>query len=191
MRARRLAATVLVVAVALALTACFPPPQGDDADRAIPDALTPLPELTDPQIVQYCPGYVPQHLGGPISPIDRVYACRADVRIASDGMTTFGPWQVVYRLPHPDRLVAAYGKPDAAARSHAACGSKIVDPLIVWVYRAGSATPYRAPVDGCGAPTAAAAKAYRTASRVAVVGVDTGAPDYKPTLPPRPSPAAP
>jgi hypothetical protein len=191
MRARRLAAVVLAAAVALALTACFPP-KPDDDDDAIPDALTPLPELTDPQIVQYCPGYVPQHLGGPISPIDRVYVCRADVRIASDGATTFGPWQVVYRIPHPSRLIAAYGKPDALARPIGSCGpAQIADPLIIWVYRAGSPTPYRAPVDACGAPTAAAAKAYRTVDRVAVIGVDTGAPGYRPTDPPTPGPVSP
>jgi len=191
MRARRLAAVVLAAAVAVALTACFPPKAEVDPDTAIPDALTPLPELTDPQIVQYCPGYVPQHLGGPISPIDRVYVCRADVRIASDGVSTFGPWQVVYRLRHPDALIAAYGRPDAIAKPRGSCGSVIADPLIIWVYRAGAALPYRAPVDACGAPTAAAAKAYRTASREAVIGVDTGSPGYRPTLPPTPSPEAP
>lgn len=180
----------LAVAVALALTACFPARPSDDG-KAIPDALTPLPELTDPQIVQYCPGYLPQHLGSRISPIDRVYVCRADVRIASDGATTFGPWQVVYRLPHPDRLVAAYARPDATARPPGACGSDIADPLVIWVYRAGAATPYRAPVDGCGAPTPAAAKAYRTADRVPIIGVDTGAPGYQPTLPPSPRPSPP
>jgi hypothetical protein len=189
MRARRPAAAILAVVVALALTACFPM-RASEEGKAIPDALTPLPELTDPQIVQYCPGYLPQHLGGPISPIDRVYVCRADVRIASDGATTYGPWQVVYRLPHPDRLIAAYAGPDATARSRASCGAVIVDPLIIWVYRAGTPTPYRAPVDGCGAPTAAAAKAYRTADRDPVIGVDTGAPDYQPTLPSSPGPSA-
>jgi len=188
-RARRASAAVLAVLAALALTACFPA-RPDDEGRAIPDALTPLPELTDPQIVQYCPGYVPRHLDGPVAPIDPVYVCRADVRIASDGATTFGPWQVVYRLPHPDRLLAAYTAPDAPARAPGSCGARIADALIVWVYRAGSPLPYRAPVDACGAPTEAAARAYRTADRDAVIGVDTGAPTYRPTLPPSPRPSS-
>ncbi|MGN6324709.1 hypothetical protein [Pseudolysinimonas sp.] len=185
MRGRRTAAAILALGVALALTACFPPAPSETG-KAIPGALTVLPELSDPQILQYCPGTVPQHFDGVAAPLDRVYACRADVRIASDGATTHGPWQVVYLLPTPQKLLAAYAQPDAAARPPSACGAQIADPLLVWVDRGGSTTSYHAPVDGCGAPTAAAARAYRTATRIPVIGVDTGSPDYRPTRPSSP-----
>ena len=63
---------------------------------------------------------------------------------------------------------------------------RIVDPLLIWVDRAGGVSAYYAPVDGCGAPTRAATTAYRTADRTIVADVDTGAPGYQPTTPPNP-----
>ena len=147
-----------------------------------------MPEITDPSIVRFCPPMVGAHLDGVVAPIDRVYVCRSDVRFDTDGVSTYGPWQVAYLLPHPGPVLAAYAKPDATARPVAECGDRIVDPLLIWVDRGDDVSAYYAPVDGCGAPTRGAATAYRTADRTIVADVDTGVPGYQPTTPPSPGP---
>lgn len=169
-----------MLGLALGLAACFPARPSREG-LAQPDAVTPLPEITDPRIVAYCPPMVGAHLDAVVSPLDRVYVCRSDVTLATDGITTYGPWQIAYELPHPDALLAAYSAPDARALPSATCGARILDPLIIWVDRGGAVSAYYAPVDGCGAPTRAAATAYRTAQRLVVADVDTGAPGYAPT----------
>jgi len=171
----RAASAVGLVGLALLLTGCFPDPPSQDG-RAIPAAVTPYPEITAPAIVRYCPPMVGAHFGGVVGPLDRVYACRPDVQLATDGITTYGPWQIAYLLPHPDALLRAYAKPNAPAQPPSRCGAVIVDPLMIWVDRAGDYSAYYAPVDGCGAPTSAAARAYRTAERTVVADVDMGAP---------------
>jgi hypothetical protein len=150
--------------------------------------VTPVPEITDPNIVAFCPPMVGAHLDGVVSPVDTVYLCRTGVSLATDGATTYGPWQMAYELPHPEKLLAVYATPDSIALPADQCAPKIVDPLIVWVDRGGTVSAYYAPVDGCGAPIRQAVDAYRRADRLPVAGVDTGAPGYAPTRFPTPGP---
>jgi hypothetical protein len=182
---RRALGLAAAVTLALTLAACFPA-RPSRTGLAQPDAVTPLPEITDPNIVAFCPPMVGAHLDGVVSPVDRVYVCRADVDLDTDGISTYGPWQIAYRIDHPEHLLAAYSVADAVARPSSECGARIVDPLIIWVDRGGAVSAYYAPVDGCGAPIPSAVNAYRTAARIAVADVDTGAPGYAPTPIPTP-----
>lgn len=170
--------------LALLLSGCFPAAPSQDG-LAQPDAVTPYPEITDVTIVRFCPPMVGAHFGGVVGPLDRVYACSTNVSLPSDGITTYGPWQIAYLLPHPRALLRAYAAPNAVARPAGQCGTVIVDPLMVWVDRGGDFTAYYAPVDGCGAPTIAAAKAFHDSRRIVVADADTGAPLYNPFEPGR------
>lgn len=105
--------------------------------------------------------------------------CRAGVNLPSDGITSYGPWEIASRIPRPSRLIAAYRAPDAA-RQTTGCPDSAQDPLLIWVDRGGVTSSYHAPVDGCGDPQLAAATAYRTVTREVLLGVDTGEPGYRP-----------
>jgi hypothetical protein len=165
---------------AFALAGCFPAPPTQDG-RAEPTAVTPVPEITDPHITAFCPPMVGQHLDAVVSPVDLVYSCRSDIRMDTDGLSSYGPWQVAFQLSQPSALLTAYAAPNAPSDPRVRCPFRIVDPLIVWVDRGGVVSAYYAPVDRCGVPTTAAANAYRTARRDVVADVDTGAPGYQPT----------
>jgi hypothetical protein len=162
------------------LAGCVPPPPSQDG-LAQPTAVTPVPEITDPRIVAYCPPMVGQHLDTVVSPVDEVFACRANVRMDTDGVSSYGPWQVAYRLSRPAALLEAYAAPNAPRDPDVRCSFRIVDPLIVWVDRGGVVSAYYAPVDDCGAPTIAAANAYRTTRRDVLADIDTGYPGYQPS----------
>jgi hypothetical protein len=182
---RRLLAAAAIAALALPLAACFPAaPSGDDG-RAVPRRAQGLVPLLDPRILAICPATTARHLDQVVAPTDRVLICRAGVNLSSDGITSYGPWELASSVPRPARLVRAYRVADAP-RQTTGCPAGAQDPLLIWVDRGGVVRSYYAPVDGCGDPQAAAATLYRTATREAILGVDTGAPGYRPT--PRPTP---
>jgi hypothetical protein len=181
----RARAALALAALVLPLTACFPAAPAPEPGRATPKRVQGLVPLLDPRILAICPAVTPRHLDAIVAPTDRVLICRAGIHLSSDGITSYGPWELASRIPRPARLVAAYRAPDAPVRT-SGCPAGAEDPLLIWIDRGGSVHAYAAPVDGCGAPQAAAATAYRTATREAILGVDTGEPGYRPT--PRPTP---
>lgn len=130
-------------------------------------------------MLRICPARTPRHLDGVTAPTDRVLICRAGVDFSSDGVSTYGPWEVADLIPHPTRLLAAYRAPDAPIRT-SGCATTVQDPLLIWIARGGIVTEYAAPVDGCGDPQRAAATAYRAAVRAPLVDIDTGQPGYRP-----------
>jgi len=184
-RTPRTAALLGIVALALPLSACFPAAPAADPGRAVPKRAQGLVAILDPRVLALCPAVTPRHLDAIVAPTDRVRICRAGVHLSSDGITSYGPWELASRVPRPARLVAAYRAADAPIRT-SGCPAGAQDPLLVWIDRGGSVHAYAAPVDGCGAPQAAAATAYRTATRESLLAVDTGAPGYRPTPDPTP-----
>jgi hypothetical protein len=184
-RTARFAAALALVAFALPLTACFPAAPEPPAGRATPNRAQGLVPILDLRTLAICPAVTPHHLDGVVTPGDRVLICRAGIRRASDGLTSYGPWELAASVPRPARLVAAYRTPDAPIRT-SGCPAGAQDPLLIWIDRGGSVHAYYAPVDGCGSPQAAAAAAYRTAPRDTILEIDTGEPGYRPT--PRPTP---
>lgn len=184
-RTVRLAAALTLAALVLPLTACFPAAPAHEPGRATPKRAQGLVPILDPRILALCPAVTPHHLDAIVAPTDRVLICRAGIHLSSDGITSYGPWELASRVPRPRRLVAAYRVADAPIRT-SGCPAGAQDPLLIWIDRSGIVRAYAAPVDGCGAPQDAAATAYRTATREAILGVDTGEPGYVPT--PRPTP---
>jgi hypothetical protein len=140
---------------------------------------TPIAAPHDPRVLRYCEPRVGTHFDGVAAPTDRVYVCAAGVHLPSDGVSSYGPWELAYLLPHPQRLLDAYARPNVKQKPYADCGSGVADPLLVWVDRGGVVTAYYAPFDGCGVPSRAAARAYREAERTVVASVDTGGPAYR------------
>jgi hypothetical protein len=183
--AARISAGLMLVVLALPLAGCFPAAPEPASGRATPDRAQGLVPILDPRILAVCPAVTPHHLHGVVTPADRVLICRAGIHLASDGLTSYGPWELASRVPRPARLLAAYRSADAPVRP-SGCPAGAEDPLLIWIDRAGDVRAYYAPVDGCGHPQAAAATAYRTATRETLVEIDTGRPGYHPT--PRPTP---
>ena len=187
---RRAAARLSVVAVAIgvaitlaaALTACVslvpsPQPSPSPTGFAVPKSVAPLSPLVVPAVLGYCPLVSPVHYDGYWIPVDEVYICRADGRHDTDGVSTYGPWETAYRIPHPEALLQAYRAPDARIDDSLQCPNVLSDPLLVWVHHNGVTVAYYAPVDGCGNPSAAARDAYSAAKRITLIAVDRGAPD--------------
>ena len=179
----RLSVVAVSVAVAIAgLTGCVPPapspvPSPSATGFAVPKAVAPLAPLVVPAILASCPLVSPVHYTGYWIPVDEVYICRADGHRDTDGVSTYGPWEMSYRIPQPQALLRAYRAPDARATDPLLCSNTLQDPLLVWVHHNGVTTAYYAPVDGCGNPTPAARDAYSAAKRDALIAVDRGAPD--------------
>jgi hypothetical protein len=130
-----------------------------------------------PAVLASCPLVSPVHYDGYWIPVDEVYICRADGHRDTDGVSTYGPWEMSYRIPYPQALLRAYRAPDARATDPLLCPHAFQDPLLVWVHHNGVTTAYYAPVDGCGNPTQAAHDAYFAVGRDALIAVDRGAPD--------------
>ena len=174
----------LVVAVVVAVLAgCYPAapaPRPTPTDRAQPQLVAPQSPLVVPRVLAYCPLVDAVHYSGYPLVIDEVYICRGDGRHASDGVTSYGPWESASRIDHPAALLKAYGVPNAR-KSRGTCMLVGRDPLIIWVHRNGVTAAYYAPVDECGSPSRAAAAAYRKAKRTLLVDVDRGAPDVSTT----------
>jgi len=195
----RLVALLLTGAVAVALVSgCVgvlapPPPtakpivqptaQPTHADTDLPGALqpasslhSPLVPITEPAVLRYCPNTSAQHFDQLVLAVEIVYICRADGHHQTDGVYTFGPWQSAVQVLDPAALLRAYSAPDAP-QSTRACTAKVppTDPLIIWVWHAGSGHAYRAPIDVCGYPQTGAAQNYAVASDgLDIVQVDVG-----------------
>ncbi|MEP6843699.1 MAG: hypothetical protein ABJA11_09260 [Pseudolysinimonas sp.] len=183
---RRALARVSVVVVAVvalsALTACVPfgttpHPSPSPTGFAVPNAVAPLAPLVVPAVLASCPLEGPTHYDGYWIPVDEVYICRADTHHDTDGVSTYGPWETSYRIPHPEALLRAYRAPNARVIDPRLCPQAFADPLLVWVHHNGVTAAYYAPVDGCGDPSVAARNAYFTTTRITLVTVDRGAPD--------------
>jgi hypothetical protein len=183
---RRALARVSVAAVSLALvaaglSACVPLgatplPTPSPTGFAVPRAVAPLAPLVVPAILASCPLVAPEHYDGYWIPVDEVYICRADGHHDTDGVSTYGPWETSYRIPHPEALLSAYRAPNERSSNALLCPHEFQDPLLVWVHHNGVTEAYYAPVDGCGDPSKAARDAYTAAKRVALIAVDRGAP---------------
>ncbi|MEO6532487.1 MAG: hypothetical protein ABIO06_02820 [Pseudolysinimonas sp.] len=181
-RARhRLLFAALAAVVLLALSGCFPAtslPRTEPSGVAHPISVAPLAPLVVPRVLAFCPLLDAVHYSGYPLVIDKVYICRGDEERATDGVSTYGPWEVAYRIDHPDALLAAYRAPDAL-KAPKVCGHFPSDPLTIWVRHDGATKAYYAPVDACGNPSDAATSAYENAKRTLLVEVDRGAPPSK------------
>jgi hypothetical protein len=191
-RSARRASTRVSIVVALAgvalaigtgLTACVslvpaPMPTPSPTGIAVPKTVAPLAPLVVPAVLDRCPLVSPAHFSGYWIPVDEVYICRADGHHDTDGVSTYGPWETAYRIPHPEALLRAYRAPNARVTADPLqCPHADQDPLLVWVHHNGVTSAYYAPVDGCGDPSAAARDAYDAVERISLVTVDRGAPD--------------
>jgi hypothetical protein len=170
-------ATGLLLALAGFLTGCVA--GGDRVELptfpAVPGFHEPTYPLTQPTVLAYCPAMRAEHLVSFPAEPDAVYLCRAGEHRATDGTSTYGPWETVYRVADPVALLRRYSVPDAT-RSTGPCPQYLADPLILWVHVDGTVVAVYAPVDECGFPQEAAAAAYQIADREFVVEVDTGGP---------------
>jgi hypothetical protein len=179
--ARLSVVAVVTLAVATGLSACVPSdamplPTPSQTGFAVPRAVAPLAPLVVPAILASCPLVSPEHYHGYWIPVDEVYICRADGHHDTDGVSTYGPWEASYRIPHPEALLRAYGEPNARISDPLLCPHDFQDPLLVWVHHNGVTMAYYAPVDGCGDPSAPARDAYNSAGRIPLIAVDRGAP---------------
>ena len=178
-RARRSALAVTAALLLVTLTGCFPPgplPSVIDSARAQPVSTEPRVPLVDPQVLAYCPRGEAAHFAAYPLPADEVYICRGDETRATDGVSTYGPWESAYQIEHPAGLLTAYAHSDGRRKRLCPEPPTPEDPLIIWVHRAGVTRSYYAPVDGCGLPTPAATAAYQVAKRTLLVQFDRGAP---------------
>jgi hypothetical protein len=175
--ATRIAAACLFAVVALGLSGCWraPDPAPSPSFPAEPQAREPLDPITEPEVLAYCPSQQAIHLPGFVGPYDAVYACRAGEHRPSDGVTTYGDWQVAYRIMNPHTLLQVYAAPNDT-RSVGPCPDYVADPLILWVHERGTVVAIYAPVDECGFPRDDAVAAYAGAGRHVLVEFDQGVP---------------
>jgi hypothetical protein len=90
-------------------------------------------------------------------------------------VTTYGDWQVAYRIVNPHSLLRVYALPNDT-RSVGPCPTYVADPLILWVHERGTVVAIYAPVDECGFPRDDAVTAYANADRRVLVEFDQGVP---------------
>ena len=173
----RVAAACLLAAVATGLSGCWqnPQPVAESSFSAVPQARHPLDPITEPEVLEFCPNQQADHFPGFVAPYEFVYACRAGEHRPSDGVTTWGSWQVAYRIVDPHPLLEVYSTPNET-RSVGPCPDYVADPLILWVHERGTVVAIYAPVDGCGFPQAEAITAYANADRRVLVEFDQGVP---------------
>ncbi|MEO8261226.1 MAG: hypothetical protein ABI566_01540 [Pseudolysinimonas sp.] len=168
---------VAVTGLALCLLAgCFPvsDPVVEPTFPAEPLNRYPLTELTDPAVLEYCPAQPAEHFEG-FTAHEVVYICRGDEHRATDGTSTYGPWETVYRVVDPTSILERYSLPNDT-RIVLACPRGDLDPLIVWVHSGGAVTAVYAPVNGCGYARGEMVEAYQKAERELIVEVDTNGP---------------
>jgi hypothetical protein len=174
---RRLVAVLVAGVTVCLLAGCFPvgDPVPEPVFPAGPVQREPLKPITEEAVLAFCPAMAAEHFGG-FTSYESVYACRADDRRPSDGTTTYGPWQAVYRVTDPRPLLELYATPDETRIVTGRCPRSVPDPLILWVHSGGTVQAVYAPVDGCGVPQEEVATAYQTARRELLVEVETGGP---------------
>ncbi|WP_349897135.1 hypothetical protein [Parafrigoribacterium soli] len=132
-------------------TPSAPPP----AKQAQPTRTRPLPLLTDPDILAYCPDEPAVHFDGKASDVTKILVCTsvpsANGTTESASLVNFGA----------DALLSAYSAADAKVTKDP-CVRVARDPLLIWITRSDGAThPVYAPVDPCGYPSSAAVAAYQ------------------------------
>jgi hypothetical protein len=167
----------LLSVIAIGVSGCWPAEKPIVQPRfpAEPQAREPLDPITEPDVLEYCPAMPAVHYEGFVAPYEFVFACRAGEHRPTDGVTSYGSWQVVYQIMNPHAVLEVYALPNDT-RSLGACPAYVADPLILWVYSAGTVEAIYAPVDGCGFPRADAVTAYATAERHVLVEFDQGVP---------------
>ncbi len=171
------AAASLLAMAALGLSACWPSPAPDPGPSfpAEPQQRLPLDPITEPAVLDFCPAMEAEHLDTFVGTYEFVYACRAGEHRATDGVTTYGSWEVAYRIADPHELLTVYAIPNDT-RSVGPCPTYLADPLILWVHGQGTIEAIYAPVDECGFPRDDAVTAYATADRRVLVEFDQGKP---------------
>jgi len=178
MRGTRGAATIALACLLVAgLSGCWPdPPRPHPSPTSLaePQNREPLDPITEPEVLESCPDVAARHFDGFVS-YEFVYACRAGEHRPSDGVTTYGDWQVAYRIVHPHSVLQVYALPNDA-RSAGPCPTYLADPLILWVHERGTVVAIYAPVDECGFPRDDAVFAYANADRHVLVEFDQGVP---------------
>ncbi|MEO5921174.1 MAG: hypothetical protein ABIQ01_08535 [Pseudolysinimonas sp.] len=176
-RASTVAAACLIAVVGLGLSGCWPAPDPavGPSFPAEPQNREPLDPITEPDVLDYCPDVPVVHYPGIVAPYEFVYACRAGEHRPSDGVTTYGSWQVAYRIVDPHSLLEVYSLPNDTRRG-GACPDHLADPLILWVHERGTVVAIYAPVDECGFPRDDAVTAYANADRHVLVEFDQGVP---------------
>lgn len=158
------------------LTGCFPvgEPVAQPTGQAEPLTVHADPPLTDETVLGYCPDIPAEHFGGFTSHED-VYICRGDEHRPTDGTSTYGPWETVYRVRDPRPMLELYALPNDT-RIVGDCPAGSDDPLIIWVHAGGVVRAIYAPVNGCGFARGELVDAYQKADRELLVEVDTGGP---------------
>jgi hypothetical protein len=169
------AVTGLVLCLsATALAGCVPgDPVSKSTSPAEPLERHTLVPITDETILGYCPDIPAEHFGG-FTSYEVVYICRADEHRATDGTSTYGPWQSAYRVADPRLLLELYALPNADRIDTEACPTGAADPLIVWVHSGGKVHAIYAPVNGCGFARGEMVDVYQKAERDLVDEADTG-----------------
>jgi hypothetical protein len=136
---------------------------------AAPASVTPLVQLTDPDILTYCPAIPAVHLEVKANTITKADICTSAP--SPSGGTTESASVVNFGL---DALLSAYGKANDTVTAN--CTSQALDPLIVWLTDStGKVFSVYAPVDGCGFPSAEAADAYQSAGLQILYSADLDA----------------
>lgn len=168
---------IVVAGLTLALAGCFPvgDPVVESTFPADPLQHRPLVPITDEAVLEYCPDIPAEHFEG-FTAHEVVYICRADEHRPSDGTSTYGPWQSVYRVAEPQSLLERYAFPNATRIVTGTCPQGDQDPLIVWVHSGGTVQAIYAPVNGCGYARGEMVDVYQKAERDLVLEVDTGGP---------------
>jgi hypothetical protein len=159
------------------LAGCFPigEPVAGPTSPAQPLTVHADPVLTDATVLGYCPDIPAEHFEG-FTSYEAVYICRGDEHRATDGTSTYGPWETVYRVIDPRPMLELYALPDDT-RIETDCPAGSDDPLIIWVHAAGAVRAIYAPVNGCGFARGEMVDAYQKVDRELLVEVDTGGPD--------------
>jgi len=167
MRARVGRVVALAAGVLLALTACTSAAPG--AEPRTWGASNPMNPPTHPHIARYCPDEPADHFDGDPEAYDTVYVCTVeDVPPSQNGLPRTK--QTADRIA-PDAVVAlltAYAAPDAKPTDDA-CPATMADPLVIWIAEGDDIVAVRAPVGGCGFPTAKAKQAFQDAPRETIL----------------------
>ena len=136
-----------------------PPTAGGDARPLVP--------LVSGEALEYCPDVGAGHLDGPTDAVEATYICSARVvDTEPDGKVI--TQETVERVADPAALFEAYAADDEEP-TDGMCTMQVEDPLVVWLDLGDEVVAVRAPVDGCGFPTADAKAAYEAADRTLVL----------------------
>ena len=166
LRLMRVPAAVLATLVVGLLAGCGQPVSTGSA----PQATTTPPEAPSPSYAPIaaadaCPTAAPVHLPDDVGPVRAAYLCVRETRpVQGDGEWEF--FVVKGVTSGLDALLFAYRTADAPPTTEACDASGVIPHLL---YLRGSRTlAVRAPMDGCGKPSRAAAGAYAALGTVEI-----------------------